>query len=83
MAAFVVAPQVCGDIASAATANATASLAGIRTVNRVAVGAGSSGGESALSVGYQRAMSDRAALTISGAFSSSESSAGIGVGFGW
>lgn len=68
---------------SSATANATASLAGIRTPNRVAVGAGFSGGESAVSVGYQRVISDRAAITISGAFSGDDSSAGIGFGFGW
>jgi hypothetical protein len=36
-----------------------------------------------LSVGYQRAVSDRAAVTIGGAFSGQEKSAGVGVGFGW
>ena len=40
-------------------------------------------GESALSVGYQRALSDRATLTIGGAFSGDEKSVGVGAGFGW
>lgn len=61
----------------------TASAAGIRTQNRVAVGAGFSGGEQALSIGYQRAISERAAVTIGGAFSDDDSSAGIGFGLGW
>jgi trimeric autotransporter adhesin len=51
--------------------------------NRVAVGAGFSGGESALAIGYQRALSDRASLTLGGAFTDNESSAGIGFGYGW
>ena len=57
--------------------------AGIRSQNRVGVGTGYSNGKTALSVGYQRAISDRATLTIGGAFSSGESSAGVGFGFGW
>lgn len=61
----------------------SASAAGLRTPNRVAVGAGFQGGQQALSIGYQRAISDRATVTLGGAFSDSESSAGIGVGFGW
>ncbi|MGO1003152.1 YadA-like family protein [Lysobacter sp. CA196] len=61
----------------------SASAAGLRTQNRIAVGAGFQGGEQALSIGYQRAISDRATVTVGGAFSDSESSAGVGVGFGW
>ncbi|ATE72587.1 YadA-like family protein [Lysobacter capsici] len=61
----------------------SASAAGLRTTNRVAVGAGFQGGEQALSIGYQRAISDRATVTVGGAFSDSESSVGIGAGFGW
>lgn len=60
-----------------------ASTAGIRSQNRLGVGTGYSNGKTALSVGYQRAISDRATVTIGGAFSSGESSAGVGVGFGW
>ena len=68
---------------SSAMLNMATSTAGIRTRNRVGVGVGFQGGERALSVGYQRAISDRAAVTIGGAFSGEEKSAGVGVGFGW
>src|SRR5690606_13514925 len=67
----------------AAMLNMATSAAGIRTQNRVGVGVGFQGGESALSVGYQRAISDRATITFGGAFSGDESSVGIGAGFGW
>ena len=60
-----------------------ASAAGIRTENRIAVGAGFSGGESALAIGYQRAIGERASFTLGGAFTDDESSAGIGFGYGW
>lgn len=68
---------------TSAAMNMAASAAGVRTPNRVAVGAGTAGGEQALAVGYQRALSDRAALTFGGAFSSGENSAGVGISFGW
>ncbi|UHQ20739.1 YadA-like family protein [Lysobacter sp. KIS68-7] len=68
---------------TAAAMNMAGSAAGVRTANRVAVGAGMSNGEQALSVGYQRAISDRAAMTLGGAFSGSEQSAGVGFSFGW
>ncbi|WP_313275961.1 YadA-like family protein, partial [Stenotrophomonas sp.] len=68
---------------SAAMLNMATSVAGVRTENRVGVGVGFQGGESALSVGYQRAISDRATVTVGGAFSSDDSSVGIGAGFGW
>lgn len=67
----------------AAMLNMATSAAGIRTQNRVGVGVGFQGGESALSVGYQRAISDRATITFGGAISGDESSVGIGAGFGW
>ncbi|HRN62831.1 MAG TPA: YadA-like family protein, partial [Luteimonas sp.] len=67
----------------AAMLNMATSAAGIRTDNRVGVGVGFQGGQSALSVGYQRALSDRATLTIGGAFSGDEKSVGVGAGFGW
>ncbi|MGL4690576.1 MAG: YadA-like family protein, partial [Stenotrophomonas maltophilia] len=44
---------------------------------------GFQGGESALSLGYQRALSERATVTLGGAFSSDDSSVGVGAGFGW
>jgi len=59
------------------------SAAGVRTDNRVGVGVGFQGGESALSLGYQRAISERATLTVGGAFSGDDRSIGLGGGFGW
>ena len=67
----------------AAMLNMATSAAGIRTQNRVGVGIGFQGGESALSLGYQRAISDRATITVGGAFSGDEKSVGVGAGFGW
>ena len=49
----------------------------------VGVGIGLQGGESAMSLGYQRAISDRATVTLGGAFSSDDASVGVGAGFGW
>ena len=68
---------------SAAMLNMATSAAGIRTQNRVGVGIGFQGGESAMSLGYQRAISDRATVTLGGAFSSDDASVGVGAGFGW
>lgn len=68
---------------SAAMLNMATSAAGIRTDNRVGVGVGFQGSESALSVGYQRALSDRATVTFGGAFSGDDASVGFGAGFGW
>jgi autotransporter adhesin len=67
----------------AAMLNMATSAAGVRTQNRVGVGVGFQNGESALSVGYQRAISDRAVITVGGAFSGDETSVGLGAGFGW
>ncbi|MGH8028030.1 MAG: YadA-like family protein, partial [Pseudoxanthomonas sp.] len=68
---------------SAAMLNMSTSVAGIRTQNRMGVGVGFQGGETAVSLGYQRAISDRATVTIGGAFSSDDTSVGVGAGFGW
>src|SRR5690606_1271506 len=68
---------------SAAMLNMATSAAGVRTQNGIGVGVGYQGGESALTVGYQRAISDRATMTIGGAFSGDDTSVGSGVGFGW
>ncbi len=68
---------------SAAMLNMATSAAGVRTQNRVGVGVGYQGGESALSLGYQRAISERATVTFGGAFTSDDSSVGVGAGFGW
>jgi hypothetical protein len=68
---------------STAMVQMAASAAGIDTPNRVGLGVGNSGGESALSIGYQRALGKKATITIGGSVSGSESSVGAGVGFGW
>ena len=68
---------------NAAMLNMATSAAGVRTQNRVGVGVGFQSGESALSLGYQRALSERATVTFGGAFSSDDSSVGVGAGFGW
>ncbi|MEK0265951.1 YadA C-terminal domain-containing protein [Stenotrophomonas rhizophila] len=47
---------------------------------RVAAGVGWQNGESALSVGYSKAIGERVSMSIGGAFSSDDSSAGIGFG---
>ncbi|QOW19383.1 YadA-like family protein [Lysobacter ciconiae] len=68
---------------SAAMLNMATSAAGVRTQNRVGVGVGVQGGQTALSLGYQRALSDRATVTFGGAMSGDDTSVGAGVGFGW
>jgi autotransporter adhesin len=68
---------------NAAMLNMATSAAGVRTQNRFGVGVGMSGAEQALSIGYQRAVSDKLTITFGGAFSSDDSSAGAGIGFGW
>lgn len=67
-----------------AMAQMTASAAGIRAPNRLAVGTGVQGGHAAFAVGYQRAIGDNATFTIGGAISGDgEDSVGAGYGVGW
>ena len=47
---------------------------------RVAIGAGWQNGISALSIGYAKQLGDRASFSLSGAFSGSDRSAGVGFG---
>ncbi|MDR0184696.1 ESPR-type extended signal peptide-containing protein [Lysobacter arvi] len=68
---------------SSAMSMMTASLGGLHTQNRAAVGTGFVNGEKALSVGYQRAMSDRANFSLGGAFTGDDRSVGAAVGIGW
>ncbi|PWF12019.1 hypothetical protein TP40_21010, partial [Xanthomonas citri pv. citri] len=68
---------------SSAMLNMSASVAGIASQNRIGAGVGFQNGESALSVGYQRAISPRATVTVGGALSGDDSSIGVGAGFGW
>ena len=66
---------------SSAMMNMAMNAAGGRSERgRVAVGAGWQNGESALSVGYSKQLGERASFSIGGAFSSDDSSAGIGFG---
>ena len=68
---------------SAAIQNMGTSVSGMNQRNRIGLGMGFQGGEQAVAIGYQRVVSDNTSLTFSGAFSDDESSAGVGVGFGW
>jgi autotransporter adhesin len=66
-----------------AMATMTGSAAGNPNKNRLAIGVGNHGGANALSVGYQQAFNERVTVTLGGAFSGSESSAGGGISIGW
>lgn len=68
---------------SSAMVHMATSAAGVGSDNRVGVGVGLQGGQSALSLGYQRAFGARATLTFGGALSGDEASLGFGAGFGW
>ncbi len=67
-----------------AMAQMSANTSGLAGANRIGAGAGSYGGESAISVGYQRAFhQNRASLSIGASASGSESTVGTGAGFSW
>lgn len=68
---------------SGAYAGMAMNTAGLSGANRVGVGVGSQGGESALAVGYQRALGNRASVSIGGAFAGNEKSVSAGAGFSW
>ena len=68
---------------SAAMMNMALSTNGLRGQNRVGVGAGLQGQESAIAVGYQRVVNENTSFSISGATTKDESSGGVGVGFSW
>src|SRR5690606_37011887 len=72
-----------GGISTGGNQQVATNAGGLPTQNRVGGGVGFQGGESAISVGYRRAVSDRAVIPIGGAFSGDESSVGLGAGFGW
>jgi len=66
---------------SAAMMNMSINAANGRSARgRVAAGVGWQNGESALSVGYAKALGERASFSIGGAFSSDDRSAGVGFG---
>ncbi len=62
----------------------TASAAGIRTQNRLAVGTGFQNGYAAFAIGYQRAISERSTVTLGAAIGGDgEDTIGMGFGMGW
>ncbi len=68
---------------NAAMSTMVASTAGLRTDNRVAIGAGSMHGQSAIAFGYQRRVNDVTTVTVGGSTSGSEYNFGVGMGIGW
>ena len=68
---------------TSAMANVAAGTAGINQTNRMAVSAGFIDGQQAVAIGYQRAISDHATVTFSGAFAQGDSGGTIGFGYGW
>ena len=68
---------------SGAYAGMAMNTSGLAGRNRIGVGVGSQGGERALAVGYQRAIGNRASVSIAGAFSGDEKSVSAGAGFSW
>lgn len=66
---------------SAAMTQMTANAMGTRSARgRLSIGAGWYGGQSAVSLGYGRKLGSRMSMTLGGAFSASERSAGVGFG---
>ncbi|RZA35071.1 MAG: hypothetical protein EOP92_12430 [Lysobacteraceae bacterium] len=68
---------------SGAYAGMAMNTSGLAGRNRIGVGVGAQGGEQALAVGYQRALGNRASVSIAGAFSGDEKSVSAGAGFSW
>src|SRR3546814_11723347 len=68
---------------SGAYAGMAMNTAGLAGANRIGVGVGGQNGESALAVGYQRAIGNRASISIGAAFGGGESSVLGGAGFSW
>ena len=68
---------------SGAYAGMAMNTSGLAGRNRIGVGVGAQGGEQALAVGYQRAIGNRASVSIAGAFSGDEKSVSAGAGFSW
>lgn len=68
---------------SGAYAGMAMNTAGLAGANRVGVGVGTQNGESAMAVGYQRAIGNRASVSLGAAFGGGESSVMGGAGFSW
>ncbi|UNK01365.1 YadA-like family protein [Ralstonia insidiosa] len=69
---------------NAAMSTMIASAAGLQTDNRMAIGTGVYRGQTALAIGYQRKIGNRATVTIGGSTAGgSEYNVGVGAGYGW
>ncbi|MFL6588452.1 MAG: YadA-like family protein [Luteimonas sp.] len=68
---------------SGAYAGMAMNTAGLAGRNRIGVGVGTQSGQQALAIGYQRAVGDRASVSIGGAFGGGEKSVMGGAGFSW
>lgn len=68
---------------SGAYAGMAMNTAGLAGRNRVGVGVGGQGGETALAIGYQRAIGSRASVSFGGAIGGGEKSVMGGAGFSW
>jgi autotransporter adhesin len=62
---------------------ATTNTAGLPGQNRVGRGVGVQNGRSAIAISYQRLVRPNASVSLTGAFSSGESSVSAGAGFSW
>ena len=68
---------------SAAMAHMTASAAGNNNDNRLAIGFGNYGGQTAFDMGFQRTVSDSVTISFGAAFDGDETATGAGASFGW
>lgn len=69
--------------ASAAFAGLAMNTAGLSGPNNIGVGFGSQGGEEAIAIGYRRAISPRASISIGGSAAGRQRSFTAGAGFSW
>ncbi len=67
----------------AAMAQMASAGAGLAQDNRIAFGTGLYDGQVGMSVGYQHRLDDNVNVTVGGAFSGSEATAGAGIALGW
>ena len=68
---------------SGAYAGMAMNTAGLSGANRVGVGFGSQGGETAIAVGYQHSFDGKASVSIGGSAAGGETSLTAGAGFSW
>lgn len=68
---------------AAAYAGMAVNTSGLGGRNRIGVGVGYQGGANLMAVGYQRALGNRASVSIGAAFGASESSISAGAGYSW